>query len=39
MTDSKGFWDYWLAVVLRPRRGLEAVGRSATPLRFGIAAL
>ena len=39
MNDPESFWGLWLAVVVRPVRGLEAVGRSATPLRFGLAAL
>lgn len=39
MDDYKGFWDYWLAVLLRPVRGLEAVGLAATPVRLGVAAL
>jgi hypothetical protein len=39
MGSFQGFWGHWLAVVLRPVRGLEAVGAAARPLRLGMAAL
>ncbi len=39
MGDSERFWGLWLGVLRRPVHGLEAVGRSATPLRLGLAAL
>ncbi len=39
MGDSETVWGLWLGVLRRPVPGLEAVGRSATPLRVGLAAL